>query len=54
MKDIAIFGAGGLAKEIASLIERVNNTDNNCWNFIGFLMITGSYGGVMCLTTAKC
>ena len=36
MKDIAIFGAGGLAKEIASLIERINKKEDNRWNLIGF------------------
>ncbi len=36
MKDIAIYGAGGLAKEIASLIERINNNENDKWRLIGF------------------
>ena len=35
MKDLAIFGAGGLSKEIASLIERINKKENT-WNLIGF------------------
>lgn len=35
MKEIAIYGAGGLAKEIASLIERINKKEN-CWQLIGF------------------
>lgn len=36
MKDIALFGAGGLAKEIASLIERINEKEDNRWKLIGF------------------
>lgn len=36
MKSIALFGAGGLAKEIASLIERINKKENNKWQLIGF------------------
>lgn len=35
MKDIAIFGAGGFGKEIASLINWINKS-NPTWNFIGF------------------
>jgi len=35
MKDIAIFGAGGLSKEIASLLERINKVEE-LWNLIGF------------------
>ena len=37
MKDIAIFGAGGLGKEIACLINLINNS-KECpeWNFVGF------------------
>lgn len=35
MKDIAIFGAGGFGKEIASLINWINSTDPT-WNIIGF------------------
>ena len=35
MKDIAIYGAGGLGKEIASLVERINEKDPQ-WNLIGF------------------
>lgn len=36
MKSIALFGAGGLAKEIASLIGRINKKENNKWQLIGF------------------
>lgn len=35
MKDIAIFGAGGLGREVACLIERINRNEKR-WNFIGF------------------
>ncbi len=35
MKDIAIFGAGGFGKEVACLINRINN-EVPTWNFIGF------------------
>lgn len=37
IKDIAIFGAGGLGKEIACLIDRINKAEEEPkWNFIGF------------------
>lgn len=35
MKDIAIFGAGGFGKEIACLIQQINNNEPT-WNLIGF------------------
>ena len=35
MKDIAIYGAGGFGKEIACLIDRINQ-ERNEWNLIGF------------------
>lgn len=35
MKDIAIFGAGGFGKEVASLINWINRTTPT-WNIIGF------------------
>lgn len=35
MKDIAIFGAGGFGKEVACLINRINE-DCQKWNLIGF------------------
>ena len=35
MKDIAIFGAGGLGKEVATTIERINRKEPT-WNLIGF------------------
>ncbi len=37
MKDIAIFGAGGMGRETACLIHRINNAaDAPIWNLIGF------------------
>ena len=37
MKDLAIFGAGGLGREIACLIRLINESkDEPEWNFIGF------------------
>lgn len=36
MKDIAIFGAGGLSKEVASLIGRINKREEDKWRIIGF------------------
>ncbi|MCD8186107.1 MAG: serine acetyltransferase [Rikenellaceae bacterium] len=37
MKDIAIYGAGGLGREIAALIELINAaTPAPYWNFMGF------------------
>lgn len=35
MKDIAIFGAGGFGKEIACLINHINDVEPQ-WNLIGF------------------
>ena len=35
MKDIAIFGAGGFGKEVACLINSINDVKPT-WNFIGF------------------
>lgn len=36
MKDIAIFGAGGFGKEVALMLERINKTNQEAWNFVGF------------------
>ena len=38
MKKIAIFGAGGFGREVACLINKINeeNTQSNQWNLIGF------------------
>lgn len=35
MKDIAIYGAGGLGREVASMIDKINRISPT-WNFIGF------------------
>ena len=35
MKDIAIFGAGGFGKEVACLINQINEVDPQ-WNLVGF------------------
>lgn len=35
MKDIAVFGAGGFGREIACMIESINEKES-IWNFIGF------------------
>lgn len=35
MKNIAIFGAGGLGKEVASTIDRINRKEPT-WNLIGY------------------
>ena len=36
MKDIAIYGAGGLGKEIACMINKINQIQGFQWNIIGF------------------
>ena len=36
MKDIVIYGAGGLGKEMACLIEHINQ-DKRQWNLLGFI-----------------
>lgn len=36
MKDIAIYGAGGLGREIACMIKSLNEKDGQDWNLIGF------------------
>lgn len=36
MRDIVILGAGGFAREVAWLIEEINNK-NNKWNLLGFI-----------------
>lgn len=35
MRDLAIYGAGGLGREVACLIRRINE-EHPTWNFIGF------------------
>lgn len=36
MKDIAIYGAGGLGREIACLLSHINEAEGNKWNLVGF------------------
>ena len=36
MKDIAIYGAGGYGKEVACLINRINDSKDERWNLVGF------------------
>ena len=35
MKDIAIFGAGGLGREVACLLSKINEVEPT-WNLLGF------------------
>ncbi len=35
LKDIAIFGAGGLGREVACLLKKINQKEPT-WNFVGF------------------
>lgn len=35
MKDIAIFGAGGLGREVACIIQKINEVEPT-WNLVGF------------------
>lgn len=46
MKDIAIFGAGGFGKEVACLINRINEVVPT-WNFIGFFDDNAALKGQM-------
>ncbi len=36
MKDILVYGAGGYGREVACIINRINNKDK-IWNFCGFI-----------------
>lgn len=36
MKDIAIYGAGGFGREIACLLNHINESTGKQWNLIGF------------------
>lgn len=36
MKDIAIYGAGGLGREVACMINAINEVRGKTWNIIGF------------------
>ena len=36
MKDIVIIGAGGIGREVAWIIEEINEV-NSTWNIVGFV-----------------
>lgn len=36
IRKIAVFGAGGLGREVAGAIARINSSGQDNWNFIGF------------------
>ena len=42
MRDIAIYGAGGFGKEVACLLNRINEV-NHQWNLIGFSLWYSSW-----------
>lgn len=47
MRDLYIIGAGGFGKEVACLVERINEKDPQ-WNLCGFLDDDGNKHGTMC------
>lgn len=53
MKDIAIYGAGGFGKEVACLINRINEKDPS-WNLIGFFDDNPAKKGQMVSHFAPC
>ena len=53
MKDIAIFGAGGFGKEVACLINRINEKEPT-WNLIGFFDDNPEKKGKMVSHFAPC
>lgn len=53
MKDIAIYGAGGFGKEVACLINRINEK-NPTWNLIGFFDDNPDLKGKMISHYATC
>lgn len=52
MKDIAVYGAGGLGREIACILKEIN-ANHLTWNFVGFFDdglekgITNEYGTIL-------
>lgn len=42
MKKIAIFGAGGFGREVATMIQQINFVDKK-WTFIGFFDNSSKY-----------
>ncbi|MBR1401290.1 MAG: NeuD/PglB/VioB family sugar acetyltransferase [Prevotella sp.] len=53
MKDIAIYGAGGFGKEVACLINRINEKEKT-WNLIGFFDDNPEKKGKMVSHFAPC
>ena len=53
MKDIAIYGAGGFGKEVACLIQRINE-NKPTWNLIGFFDDNPELHGKMISHYAPC
>ena len=53
MKDIAIFGAGGFGKEVACLINRINE-ETHQWTFIGFFDDNATIKNQMISHFGKC
>ena len=53
MKDIAIIGAGGFGREVACLINRINENDLT-WNLVGFFDDNLSLKGQMISHYAPC
>ena len=53
MKDIAIYGAGGFGKEVACLINRINEKEPT-WNLIGFVDDNPEQKGKMVSHFAPC
>lgn len=53
MKDIAIYGAGGFGKEVACLIQRLNENSPS-WNLIGFFDDNPELKGKMISHYATC
>lgn len=53
MKDIAIYGAGGFGREVACLINRINE-EKPTWNLIGFFDDNPDLKGKMISHFGKC
>ena len=53
MKDIAIFGAGGFGKEVACLINKINEKEPT-WNLVGFFDDNPDKKGTMVSHYAPC
>ena len=53
MKDIAIYGAGGFGREVACLIQRINDISST-WNLIGFFDDDPKLRGKMISHYAPC